>query len=89
MRDLYRVNFEMTPLKPFSSLAFPVFQTAKIPLKRPSFGDELVTSFLWKVPIAEIRTFCGDMSRTTLSLSTRQSKDANGACWRHPIFPTL
>jgi hypothetical protein len=23
--DRYRVNFEVTPLKPFSSLAFPVF----------------------------------------------------------------
>src|ERR1039458_2690873 len=44
--DLYRVNFEVTPLKPFSSLAFPVFAVRKTPQSGPSFGDELVTSFL-------------------------------------------
>jgi len=43
--DLYRVNFEVIPLKPFSSLALPVFLRIKIPVKHPSFGDELVTSF--------------------------------------------
>src|SRR6267154_1017634 len=43
--DLYRVNFEVTPLKPFSSLAFPLFEATEMPLKQPSFGDELVTSF--------------------------------------------
>jgi hypothetical protein len=29
--DLYRVNFEVTPLKPFSSLAFPILPTPKSP----------------------------------------------------------
>jgi len=43
--DLYRVNFEVQHLKPFSSLAFPISPAPKMPLKQPSFGDELVTSF--------------------------------------------
>jgi hypothetical protein len=38
-----RVNFEVTPLKPFSSLAFPILPKAQTPLKQPGFGDELVT----------------------------------------------
>ena len=42
--DLYRVNFEVLNLKPFSSLAFPILPKAQTPLKQPSFGDELVTS---------------------------------------------
>jgi hypothetical protein len=41
--DLYRVNFEVLNLKPFSSLAFPISPCPKTPVKRPSFGDELVT----------------------------------------------
>jgi hypothetical protein len=45
--NFYRVNFEVQPLKPFSSLAFPIFPRVEIPLKQPSFGDELVTSSLW------------------------------------------
>src|ERR1035437_680772 len=44
--DLYRVNFEVTPLKPFSSLAFPVSPSPKMHLRQCSFGDELVTSSL-------------------------------------------
>jgi hypothetical protein len=43
--DLYRVNFEVTTLKPFSSLAFPFLTTLENDWKQPSFGDELVTSF--------------------------------------------
>jgi hypothetical protein len=42
--DLYRVNFEVLNLKPFSSLAFPVSQRLKTSLNQLSFGDELVTS---------------------------------------------
>ena len=43
--DLYRVNFEVNNLKPFARLAFPFLLLHKNALKRPSFGDELVTSF--------------------------------------------
>jgi hypothetical protein len=42
--DLYRVNFDVNHLKSFNFLAFPVFLKIEIPLKQPSFGDELVTS---------------------------------------------
>ena len=42
--DLYRVDFGVQPLKPFSSLAFPFFRRLETPLEQPSFGDELVTS---------------------------------------------
>jgi hypothetical protein len=44
--DLYRVNFEVDNLKPFSSLAFPVVPRVETPQKQPGFGDEFVTSFL-------------------------------------------
>ena len=44
--DLYRVNFDLNNLKPFACLAFPVSEYRKKALKRHSFGDELVTSFL-------------------------------------------
>jgi hypothetical protein len=44
--DHYRVNYEVSHLKPFSSLAFPFFGKTKIPLKRRGFGDDLVTSFV-------------------------------------------
>jgi hypothetical protein len=43
--DLYRVKFEVNNLKPFACLAFPLSLPRKNPLKPPSFGDELVTSF--------------------------------------------
>jgi hypothetical protein len=43
--DLYRVNFDLNNLKPFACLAFPLSLPRKNGLKRPSFGDELVTSF--------------------------------------------
>jgi hypothetical protein len=43
--DLYRVMFEVTHSKPFSSLAFPILLGSKILTKQPSFADELVTSF--------------------------------------------
>ncbi len=43
--DLYRVKGAVKPLQPFSCLAFPFSETRKTPLKRPIFGDELVTSF--------------------------------------------
>lgn len=43
--DLNRVNFEVNNLKPFACLAFPLSLPLKRALKRPSFGDELVTSF--------------------------------------------
>src|SRR6266478_4884723 len=45
--DLYRVNFEVNNLKPFACLAFPHTTYLKTPRKRPIFGDELVTSFLF------------------------------------------
>jgi hypothetical protein len=45
-RDLYRVNFDVNNLKPFSCLAFPFSHLPKTALKRPIFGDELVTSFV-------------------------------------------
>ena len=45
--DLYRVNFEVNNLKPFACLAFPQTTYLKTPRKRPIFGDELVTSFLF------------------------------------------
>ncbi len=43
--DLYGVNFEVTPLKSFSSLAFPIYHTCRNARKELGFGDELVTSF--------------------------------------------
>ena len=46
-QDLYRVNFEVNNLKPFACLAFPQTTYLKTPRKRPIFGDELVTSFLF------------------------------------------
>jgi len=45
--DLYRVNSEVNNLKPFACLAFPRNQYLKTPQKQPTFGDELVTSFLF------------------------------------------
>ncbi len=44
--DLYRVKFEVNNPKPFSCLAFPFSGLPKRALKRPIFGDELVTSFV-------------------------------------------
>lgn len=41
---LYRANFEVFHLKPFSSLAFPSFQTSRYAPNPISFGDQLVTS---------------------------------------------
>src|SRR6266853_5783128 len=46
-QDLYRVNFEVNNRKPFACLAFPQTTYLKTPRKRPIFGDELVTSFLF------------------------------------------
>ena len=43
--DLYRVNYAVQTLKPFSFLAFSLSASPKIRLEKPSFGDELVTSF--------------------------------------------
>src|SRR5205823_12044690 len=43
--DLYRVNYAVQTLKPFSFLAFSLSASSKIRLEKPSFGDELVTSF--------------------------------------------
>ena len=43
--DLYRVKFEVNNLKPFACLAFLHSRYLKTPQKRPTFGDELVTSF--------------------------------------------
>src|SRR3989442_10240894 len=43
--DLYRVNFEVKRLQPFSCLAFPFCNNPENSLKWPIFGDELVTSF--------------------------------------------
>jgi len=44
-RNGYRVNFEVTTLKPFSYLAFPRFLALKNALKQPSFDGELMASF--------------------------------------------
>ena|ERR1700731_4271924 len=44
-RDLCRVNCEVNNLEPFVRIAFPHFAICKNALKRPRFGDELVTSF--------------------------------------------
>jgi hypothetical protein len=41
---LYRVNFEVTDLKPFPHLAFPHAKGPKIPSKLPSFDDDLMAS---------------------------------------------
>src|SRR2546428_7743051 len=41
----HEIKSEVKPLQPFSCLAFPFSETRKTPLKRPIFGDELVTSF--------------------------------------------
>jgi hypothetical protein len=43
--DLYRVNSEVTTLKPFPYLAFPHSKGPKIALKLPSFDGELMASF--------------------------------------------
>ncbi len=42
--DLHRVNLDVQQLKPFACLAFPYLDHLTRPLKRPGFGDELVTS---------------------------------------------
>src|SRR5712691_5785677 len=42
--DLYRVNFEVTTLKPFPYLAFPHFPAIENTPKRPSFDGELMAS---------------------------------------------
>ena len=39
------MNFEVVNLKPFACLAFPLSAYRENALKRPGFGDELVTSF--------------------------------------------
>src|SRR6266478_4109356 len=44
--DLYRVNFEVSNLKPFPHLAFPVFQTPKLAQKTSGFDGELMAGFL-------------------------------------------
>ncbi len=46
LRSLYRVNFEVTGLKPFSHLAFPRFSAVQNSPKQPSFDGELMASFL-------------------------------------------
>jgi hypothetical protein len=45
--DLYRVNSEVNNLKPFACLALPCTTYLKTRQKQPTFGDELVTSFLF------------------------------------------
>jgi len=42
--DLYRVNFEVNSVKPFSHLAFPHLPAAQSSPKRPSFDGELMAS---------------------------------------------
>jgi len=44
-RDLCRVNFAGTNLKPFPNLAFPHSRASRIALKIPSFDGELMASF--------------------------------------------
>jgi len=43
--DLYRVNFEVSNLKPFPYLAFPHFLALKNTLKQPSFDGELMAGY--------------------------------------------
>ena len=43
--DLCRVNLEVNNLRIFASFAFPLPLLRENALERPSFGDELVTSF--------------------------------------------
>jgi len=43
--DLYRVNFEVTPLKPFPHLAFPHPNAPKTARKLASFDGELMAGF--------------------------------------------
>jgi hypothetical protein len=40
----YRVNFEVSNLKPFPYLAFPHFKTQRTPSEIPSFDGELMAS---------------------------------------------
>jgi hypothetical protein len=43
--DLYRVNFEVTNLKPFPYLAFPQMIGSKMGPKQAGFDGELMASF--------------------------------------------
>jgi hypothetical protein len=44
--EYQRVKFEFVNVKPFACLAFPLSLLRENALKQPSFGDELVTSFM-------------------------------------------
>ena len=46
MRDIYRVNFQVTSLKPFLHLAFPLFPGLERSLKDPGFDGQLMASTL-------------------------------------------
>ena len=50
-RDLYRVNFEVTNLKPFPYLAFPRFTIIENACKQPGFDGELMASFQSLSPV--------------------------------------
>jgi len=48
--DFYRVNFEVTHLKPFPYLAFPVSRHRKNSPESPSFDGELMAGFAQVLP---------------------------------------
>jgi hypothetical protein len=53
--DLYRVNFEVSNLKPFPHLAFPRFAIAENRSKQLGFHGELMASFLNSFPTQHVR----------------------------------
>jgi hypothetical protein len=63
---LYRVNFELTHLKPFPYLAFPHSRYSKKGPKTPSFDGELMAGFA-SVPQAFLqKPFDWGLARQTL-----------------------
>ena len=62
--DLYRVNFEVTTLKPFYHLAFPHFPLLENSRKHPSFDGELMASSLARPSHGNSFRFADDPPRT-------------------------
>ena len=57
--DLFRVNFEVNNLKPFSRLVFPQFRNLEQSPRLPSFDGELMASSqeFSSVPSWQVRPF--------------------------------
>jgi hypothetical protein len=53
--DRYGFNFEVNNLKPFSKSCFSVLTTRENSLKRPGFGDALMTSFSARAEMKSLR----------------------------------